>query len=178
MRPIDQMVPMDRVLRVLDEFALVAAAGELAISFSVLPWTAREPSDAAAPCFQAWLEQRGGTGAAEIDAGIAQIRKFFELHGESRFTSWDGGAVADRPTLNRAGLRRTVDDRVEFYVFPEVFRQELCAGFDARVMARALIDLGYLIPGPDGLSAASCMLPGLSKKRVYHFRDSILGDGQ
>jgi putative DNA primase/helicase len=163
-----------QVLRALDRFALVAAAGELSISFDVLPWEAGEAIDAAARCFQAWLDQRGGAGAAEIDAGIAQIRKFFELHGESRFTPWDG--VADRPTLNRAGLRRATDSGIDFYVFPEVFKQELCAGLDARRMAHVLIERRYLISGSDGSAAASCSLPVLGKKRVYHFCHRILDD--
>lgn len=165
-----------QVRRAIERFALVASAGELAIALGIVPWTEGEAAAGAGVCFKAWLEQRGGTGPAEVEGGISQVRRFFELHGEARFTPWDG--AGDRPTLNRAGLRRLTDGGVEFYVFPEVFKSELCSGFDSRVLARAMVDRGFLIPGSDGKISESCTLPGLGKKRVYHFRGSIMGDEQ
>jgi putative DNA primase/helicase len=163
-----------QVGRALGRFALVAAAGELAIALGVLPWPEGEATQGSGICFRAWVEQRGGTGSTEIAAGLAKVRKFFELHGESRFTPWDG-AIADRPTSNRAGLRRLGDNGVEFYVFPEVFKTEICAGFDSRVLAREMAVRGLLIPGDDGRTSASCSLPGIGKRRVYHFSNLIMG---
>jgi putative DNA primase/helicase len=163
------------VRRAARRFALVAAAGELAIALGIVTWPEGEAARGAEACFRAWLDNRGGIGPAEIRAGIAQVRKFFEQHGESRFSPWDG-QNPDRPTTNRAGLRRSTDRGTEFYVFPEVFKSELCAGFDSRALAHEMVTRGLLVPGSDGLAAAACTLPLLGKKRVYHFAAAILGD--
>ncbi|MDP3426132.1 MAG: hypothetical protein Q8S17_01970 [Humidesulfovibrio sp.] len=55
-----------QVRRVCGRFALVAAAGELGVSFGVLPWPTGEASRAAATCFKAWVDQRGGIGTTEM----------------------------------------------------------------------------------------------------------------
>jgi putative DNA primase/helicase len=178
-----------QVQRVLGHFALVAAAGELAIAAGVLPWAEGKANAAATVCFNAWLSNRpAGAGRAEIEAGIAQIRKFFELHGDSRFTLWgvpDNDDLRDRPsndrpTINRAGFRRLLDGGrgVEFYVFPENFKSELCSGFDAKALTRAMIDKGLLIPGKDGRSSESVTLPRLGKKRCYHFASKIIAEDE
>jgi uncharacterized protein (DUF927 family) len=184
---LDKHLPKDasgQVARAADRFALVAAAGELAAAYGVLPWEPGEAIKGAAACFNAWLEQRpAGAGAAEIAAGIAQIQKFFEAHGESRFTEWsDGGVFSDdddkpHPTINRAGFRRTTaHGRTEFFVFPQTFTTELCAGFDAKSIAQELIKRKLLLPGENNKTADRVTLPGIGRTRVYHFSSDILAD--
>ena len=120
-----------QVQRVADRFALIAAAGELARNYEVLPWPDGEATRAAGACFLAWMADRGGYGPAEDAAALAQVRLFFETHGESRFTSFpdSGGSMADTPrTINRAGFRRRVgngdgdSERWEYLVLPETPR--------------------------------------------------------
>ena len=97
-----------QVSRVASRFALIAAAGELASVWGILPWPAGTASEAVAACFRAWLEHRGGTGPAEIREGLAQVRAFLEAHGSSRFeAAWE--IEQSDPTtrvINRAGFRR------------------------------------------------------------------------
>lgn len=138
----EEVCPADadgQVVRVAGRFGLVAAAGELGISFGVLPWPKGEAWRAAARCFHDWLDARGGTGAAEVTAGLAQVRAFFQAHGSYRFETW--GEVADASKIvNRAGFRRKDDASGEwsFYVFQEAFKAEVCQGIDA---ARVLKEL-------------------------------------
>ena len=80
-----------QVRSVAARFGLVAAAGELATDYEVLPWPTGEATRAAARCFAAWLTARGGTGAGEEAAMLKQIRVFLTLHGESRFTRLTAG---------------------------------------------------------------------------------------
>ena len=54
-----------QVGRVVDRFALVALAGELAAKWGLVPWPAGQADWAAEVCLQAWLAQRGGIGAGE-----------------------------------------------------------------------------------------------------------------
>ena len=79
-----------QVSRVASRFALIAAAGELATLWGIVPWPGGTASEAVAACFRAWLEHRGGTGPAEIREGLAQVRAFLEAHGSSRFeAAWE-----------------------------------------------------------------------------------------
>ncbi|MFI5364361.1 MAG: DUF927 domain-containing protein [Candidatus Binatia bacterium] len=170
-----------QVQRVAARFGLVAAAGELASTMNILPWGDCEASDAASRCFSAWLDGRGGTGPAETAAGLAQVRQFFEVHAESRFSRWDGRGEIDadsgRPTINRAGFRRSDGDGgSEFFVFPQVFKSELCKGYDATALAKELVKRGLLVPDSDGKPQKRHHLPGSGKRkpRVYHFTSAIL----
>ncbi|MCH8813664.1 MAG: heavy metal translocating P-type ATPase [Chloroflexi bacterium] len=70
-----ELVPADadgQVKRAAGRFALVAAAGELAIHAGVISWEPGEACRAATSCFEAWLEARGGSGASEIRDGTEQ----------------------------------------------------------------------------------------------------------
>ncbi len=171
-----------QVSRAAARFALVAAAGELAIRVGVVPWQAGEASNAAARCFLDWLAGRGGTGAAETTAGIAAVRRFIELHGESRFTRWgdgqsDAGDNPLRATVNRAGFRRAAaDGGTEYYILPEVWKTEVCAGHDAVTVAKTLVAAGMLKVGSDGKLQTNNRLPGTAKPvRCYHVLPSIQG---
>jgi putative DNA primase/helicase len=101
---------------------------------------------------------------------IAQVRGFLEAHGESRFSPAEGDAPR---TINRAGFRRQGPDGDEFLVLPEVFRSEVCRGFDFRAVARALADVGALMLDADGTCTRSERLPGIKKGRVYRIGPAI-----
>lgn len=135
-----------QVSRVCGRFALVAAAGELGIMLGVLPWTEGEASQAATTCFQAWLGQRGGYGKAELMAGVEQVRAFFRTSGATRFqeTGLKGPQLA---ISNLAGFRHRRKSEDVFWVKPDVFRQEVCAGLDVNMVCGELKRMGILLPG-------------------------------
>ena len=66
-------------------FALCAAAGELAVSYDVLPWNPGEATRAASTCFRAWVAEWGGSGPSEARRAVDQVRGFIERFGDSRF---------------------------------------------------------------------------------------------
>lgn len=74
-----------QVARVAQRFALIAFAGELATSKGILPWGAGEAIKAGGVCFEAWIAERGHTGAAESHDGVERVRNFLQTHGMSRF---------------------------------------------------------------------------------------------
>ena len=135
------------------------------MALGVLPWDAGETTRAAGACFRSWLESRGGIEPAEVTTAIAQVRRFIELHGESRFTQWDPKeSGAGRTTINRAGFRKSVDGGgVEFYILPQVWRTEVCEGLDSQAVARFLADRGMLKPRSGGKLQYSAKLPGFGK---------------
>ena len=167
-----------QVRRVCARFGLVAAAGELGIVFGVLPWPPDEAKRAAMVCFQAWLDRRGGSGAAEVQAGIAQVVAFFEAHGTSRFEVW-GSGPSENKIINRAGLRRKNENgEWDYYVFPSTLKEHLCRGFDVKMLLTELCQQGMLIPGENNKFSKSLSPPGFGKKiRLYHFSADVLGGG-
>lgn len=160
-----------QVLRVCGRFALAAAAGELGIALGVLPWPVGEASRAAAVCFHTWLEQRGGIGAAEVTAGIEQVRRFFQAHGSSRFEELD--ANESRTVINRAGYRRRENEQTVFLVFPEVFRQEVCAGVNFKMICGELKRLGVLL-AEAGRNTRNVRTPE-GQRKLYVLTSAILG---
>ncbi|TAJ78862.1 MAG: DUF927 domain-containing protein [Gallionellaceae bacterium] len=154
-----------QVHRAALRFALIGAAGELATKWEVTGWQPGEAMQAAVVCYKAWLAQRGGAGNLEELNMLAQVRRFFEAHGEARFTDWDrpvSNTDSHPPrTIQRAGYRRHIAameegkavyldngeraTHTEFYVFGETFKQEVCAGFDYRTVCKLLARLGCLM---------------------------------
>lgn len=158
-----------QVHRAALRFALIGAAGELATKWTITGWQPGEAMQAAVACYKGWLVHRGGAGNLEELSMMAQVRRFIEAHGEARFTDWsrpasDSGGHNAR-TIQRAGYRKHIpavdseeqpiffdgemgrerDTHTEYYVFKEVFRQEVCAGFDYKSVCKLLVRHGCLM---------------------------------
>jgi putative DNA primase/helicase len=184
-----------QVQRVGGRFALVAAAGELATAAGLTGWAAGESDWAARECFNAWVAARGGIGNGEVVAMLRQVRRFLEAHGEGRFTWWHRAADDhNTKTLHRAGFRRMLNDRgepiktnsdhatdygnkmpsamgeavtVEYFVLPEVFKGELCQGFDPQAVARLLLDRECLVRKEADRFTVKERLPGMGPTWCY-----------
>jgi putative DNA primase/helicase len=161
-----------QVKRVGRRFGLVAAGGELAIHFGIIPWQKGSAIAAAGRCFQDWLAHRGDDQDLEEKKIIATIQLFFEMHGNSRFTGWHDD---DAKTYNRAGFKKIEGGQTEYYVFEEVFKNELCQGTDWRQASKLLIKKGYLKPSSDGRSTRTESLPGMGSVRCYRFEKVPVG---
>lgn len=166
-----------QVARAARRFAVVACAGELATRYGLTTWPVGEALRGVGRCFEAWLERRGTPGHAEILKLLQQVSGFFERFGESRFQPMDSKSRGTPPP-NRAGFRRNIHvgdsldpDAVEFefFVLPEIFKTELCDGFDPRWASKILIEKGILRPDSCGKSTSPHRLPGLGLTRCYWF---------
>lgn len=193
----------EQVGRVGSRFALVAAAGELATRAGITGWAVGEAARSVRQCFNAWLAARGHLDNGETASMLHQVRRFLELNGDGRFTVWQR-ALDDRApkTLNRAGFRWFLDQdgkpiksdsdhlreygermrpsdgeaaQVEFMVLREVFRREVCAGYDPDAVAKLLRARGHLVHEPDRLTIKH-RLPGMGKVACYHVKPSIFAD--
>ncbi|WP_133136768.1 DUF927 domain-containing protein [Legionella rowbothamii] len=164
-----------QVIRVARRFALVAAAGELATQFGLTRWQRGESFQAAQQCFKSWQENFGTDGNREDRAIMAQVRAFFESHGASRFDNVrdpNNGRI-----VNRAGFYRTDDKGFRlFMVLPEVYKNELCKGYEPRMATRVLINAGWLMPASDGKSSHKPRINGVGTPRLYFFSEKIWGE--
>lgn len=60
-------------------------------------------------------------------------------------------------------------------VLTEVFKKELCQGFEPRTVARVLMNEGWLKPAADGMPTHKPRVKGVGTPRVYVFTDKIWG---
>jgi putative DNA primase/helicase len=147
-------------------FALIAAAGEMATEAGITEWPKGEALAAAKACFNAWIKYRGGAGSSDKVAMLRHVRGFLEAHGEGRFSMWHRASDDHAPkTLHRAGVRRMLNDNgdpiktngqfgaefgermpsalgegvsYEYFIMPEVFKTEVCKGFDVQSVCAVL----------------------------------------
>ena len=173
-----------QVRDVARRFALVAAAGELAAAWGILPWPPGEAEDAAMAMLNAWIARRpGGVGAAEAEAQLDRLRGALVQHGAGRFTSlqllqgagWQE-ADPDRPVQNRIGWRKRDGGRDEFLIPPETWRAEVCAPatLDPIATARTLAEGGFLRRDGKNLMVKE-RLPGFANPvRVYAVSAALL----
>lgn len=170
------------VCRAAQRFAVIAAAGELATGARITGWEPGEATEAAVRCFKSWIEARGTTGAGDVEAAINQVRRFIGAHGASRFQSTKArydreGVLIHERIIDRAGFRVDGEDGEvsEYLILPEVFRGEVCDGFNYLAVARALLKQGHLDCEPPHLTKKP-RLPELGLTRVYAIKSSILGE--
>ena len=134
-----------------------------------MPWQPGEATQAAAVCFQAWLTERGGIGAGEVQAAIRQVRAFFEQHGASRFPE-----IRDElRTTNRCGWRRRDGAGWEFLVLPEAWKSEVCRGIDGEMAAKALAERSLLRRDQKNLTC-KVTIPEYGRPRVYVVSGALL----
>lgn len=185
-----------QVVRVARRFALVAAAGEIARQCDVLPWSEDAAITAAKACFEAWRSIYGRGGSLDDQDAISTLKRFFELHGVSRFEPLVKNSGAGNPEAalfgrdrqmirDRCGYRETVtvcsedgeEQAVEvFYVTPEAWRTEICGlDRDPRAVANVAKACGALICDVDGRLKKKVRLPDYPDgTRVYAIRPDLL----
>jgi uncharacterized protein (DUF927 family) len=167
-----------QVSRVARRFALAAFAGEQATDAGLTGWSEGEAAKAAATCFNAWLEGFGGAGNREDRETLAQVKGFFEAHGASRF-EWINPDHPDRveKVINRAGFFRShVDGTREYYVLPEIFKNEVCKGLDVKHAGNVLAKTGWLRRGEGRNLQDKHELPGMGRTRCYVFTSAMWSD--
>jgi len=164
-----------QIRRAAARLGMIAAAGELARTFNIVPWQEGEAEAAAAQALSDWIGSRGGTEPAEVREAIAQVRRFFEAHGESRFESVDDTDA--RPVPNRAGWRRGHGDGRVWLVLPEMWKSEVCTGLDPVATAKILAERGMMKRDPNGRLQRSERTPGGATLRVYVMTSMVFDGG-
>ncbi|MGN3966900.1 DUF927 domain-containing protein [Burkholderia gladioli] len=192
-----------QVARVAKRFALVAAAGELATACDLTGWPPGASIDAARRCFEGWLELRGGAGNSDEAEAVRQVLHFLVAHGDNRFVWMNRAQDDHRPNVpHRAGFKQHVkrgerrttigsdreyyaefggkmsaDDaesvETEYLIEAAVFRKDVCAGFDHKMVTKALMKRGVLMARSDGYPYRQEYIPGHGKFMVYRVLPSI-----
>ncbi|WP_413284221.1 DUF927 domain-containing protein [Vibrio sp. MA40-2] len=128
-----------QVHRVAQRFAQVAASGELATELGITGWDKGEANKAAVACFKVWVDARGGHGSQEAKAALEQVSNKLVSWGLLRLNS------AEQTAARNGAVWGSQDDNF-FYIYPNVFKSELCEGLDSQAVEGILKDIGVLIP--------------------------------
>jgi len=158
-----------QVQRAATRFALIAAAGDLATKAGITGWAEGEAINSALTCFNVWRNSWTPTGSREHEKSIEQVRGWLQVN-EARFKRSDN---EDAPN-NCAGLSQNG----EHWIFPSVFRDEVCGGIRQKTVTDALLKFNYLkIDESDTENRRNkrCSIDG-KQQRVYVICGSIFDE--
>lgn len=145
-----------QAIRAATRFAAVGFAGELATAWGITGWPAGAAAQSAMRIFKDWLRAFGGEENREPRKMVEQVRAWVQANAIGRLEDMRRPAVGDSHaprTMNRAGWRRPTaatkdmaeaDQVMEYLIYPEPFKAELCRGFDPKQVAEVLHQKGML----------------------------------
>lgn len=167
-----------QVGRIVDRFALLAVAGEMATEAGITGWQAGDAYNAAKTCVAAWLKDRGHAANQEEADALDKVRRFMTANQYTRFADWDD--EKNRPA-NMVGYRRVVrgsnatDAVTTFYVLSSGWK-EICGTSDVVKAAKLCRDEGWLdIDTGSTKNQKVIRLPEIGVKKVYVFNSDVIG---
>ncbi|MFM0636686.1 DUF927 domain-containing protein [Paraburkholderia metrosideri] len=153
-----------RAARVL---ALTALAGELAVEFGIVDWSAGAPTAAAKQAFRAWQDRRETHGKSAEHIGVMRsITAFIDRCGDARFSDIDADGSPLVPIRDRAGYWR-IREGTRSYLFTSEGLREAIKGYDFNRALTALDQSGALVEGKGGKRSAMVRVPGGHLTRLY-----------
>lgn len=158
-------------IRAFRVFYFIAFAGELATRYGITGWLEGEALSASLKCFQAWLDNKGGTGNFESKRILEQIKSFLELHGCSRFHDLAG--FDSQHINNMAGYKEIFQGETTFYLLPTIFKKEVCKGINHKDAISLLIKEDVLLVNDKGEYYQQKRTPH-GNKRVYIIKGELL----
>ncbi|EMM3526712.1 DUF927 domain-containing protein [Klebsiella oxytoca] len=168
----------NQVGRVVDRFALLAVAGELATEAGITGWEAGEAENATRKCLDAWIQDRGHTANQEDADALEKVRRFITANQYTRFAEWTEDEK-NRPA-NMVGFRRVIkgnnnkEPETSYYVLSSGWK-EICGTSDAVKTARLCSEAGWLDTDDEKRLQRKVRLPEIGSKWVYVFKSDVVG---
>ncbi|MBK5142995.1 hypothetical protein I2494_04565 [Budviciaceae bacterium BWR-B9] len=167
-----------QVGRIVDRFALLAVAGEMATDAGITGWRTGDAYNAAKTCLAAWLKDRGHAANQEEADALDKVRRFMTANQYTRFADWDD--EKNRPA-NMVGYRRVVrgsnatEAVTTFYVLSSGWK-EICGTSDMIKAAKLCRDEGWLDTDTGSpKNQKAIRLPEIGVKKVYVFNSTVIG---
>jgi uncharacterized protein (DUF927 family)/5S rRNA maturation endonuclease (ribonuclease M5) len=156
-----------QVARVARKFALVAAAGEIAIEAKILPFNKFDAMLHSAILFKNWLDKRGGTGSQEFKGMVDRLNGIIQEGINSRFLNADGSD--ENKNIKAAGYKKIGTDGTieEFWFNSDIFVGEVMQYRDPKVFYPQLIKGGFVIPDTKSQQNGQLRRPAKEKQRRF-----------
>ena len=161
-----------QVRRVVRKFALSAAAGELAITFGVLPFESGTVKKAAAEWFKIWLDNRKGHGNLEIIKAIERIKDHLVRH-STRYLDQDFPSNYRPPQVEGYIWRK---DGKKYVFMRAPFFSDLIRGVSRRALINVLDSLGYLLHTATGTVKDTLSINNASERGLIFITSAWEGE--
>ena len=159
--------------RILKRFALLYAAGVLASDFKILPSSKPEIHQSLTKLFATWLD-RHGCEYIEEEQILSQIRQYLQTYGSSRFPDLEDARQCEQPIAHCAGFKRkNKEGEYEWLILSEVFKNEICRGFDFRQIVKLLKRRSILLVCGDGRGTIPIRVLSLGQIRCFVLTNKI-----
>lgn len=105
----------------------------------------------------------------------AGFRRMLDERGEplKKAERVEGGSKADTALYAALTAPEPEDTKVEYFILPEVFRSEVCQGFDYAAVCRVLLEHGALVPGTGRAFDCRVRLPGHGLANCYRIPPTL-----
>ena len=150
--------------RVADRFAVIALAGEMAITYGLLPWAQGITLADCQLLYGEWLS-RVGSGNAEDRQILSSVSDFIAKHGDSRFSNVND-ETPDTKVHNRAGFWELSMGK-RLYLFNKPALIEAAHGYGFNRVIKALEGAGALGRRDNGRNTKNYRLPGGGQARLH-----------
>lgn len=161
--------PSAQAGRIADRFSLIAAAGELATQFGVLPWPHGTALAAMRQLYGEWLAQ-AGSGESEDKRVLQQITDFLGRH-RNRFPDL---RTAEHVPHQAGWVQRIGDGTTSLYLFSRSSLGEACPGLGIDRVVRILNEHGVIASHDRGRLTKKTRLPDGSNVGLYALDPSRL----
>ncbi len=159
--------------RVIQCFALMACAGELAIEDGILAWKKGDAFAGLCACFKAWEKHDRSNTPVTDEEVLADVRNVLNdndqefVHINERASYWEPSDV---------GYIKKVHGISAYLVFPEFFESVICGQFDKEKVIEVLMTSNLLILGDKNRHRLPVQMPkqtGSGKMNFYAIRLTI-----
>jgi len=153
--------------RVAERFATSALAGELAISFGLLPWQKGEAESASLELFNSWKKHRG-TGNTEDKQILQSISDFIERNGDLGFTGINTNERLNRERIGWWKMDKKDQNRI--WLFTGEGLRKGCKEFDFSRSLAALNRAGWIVEKDYGKNSKTTRIRKFGTKRLYYIQ--------
>lgn len=162
------------IIRVANYFALVAVSGEMATIAGITGWKSGRAIRSVQNIFNHWISNFDQVGDYEDEEILNQVRTFFTLHGNSRFEFINTEFSKQTKIFNRIGFVKVESEERQFYVYPEIFKQEICKSLNPKVVAKVLKKYRWIECDGKSLTKVKRLPESDKVARFYVFNANVM----
>lgn len=136
----------DQSARTARLFAAAMTGAELASQLHILPLPSDGVIAAIESCFSDWLALQPKQASYEDDKILRQAIDFLQTH-DLLFNNPESPFMPPRECPGY--VKRYHENETEYYIYPKVFRDEICRGFDEKKVMEVLHQCEWLCKGAE-----------------------------